>query len=256
MIQARRQRVARLEKMSELYIEQVRQFNDLADAVLAEKALAHAVNLSVLIVYGDPKIDEPLSSAWQRCGNDPANPDGLLTQARPPFNEAAATSAVIFRELLIPNLPGADEKEKLDAVFASAPPWLIWFTFGDFTADLLGLRLPDLSSVTKFARTQAIFDRWPALPRGTFKRRPLPDGSDNEPITPEHRELLRKAAGFPNDQMSARERMRALEFWAKTPGVKREIKWPPHPPGSEDLRELFGPETLQEPDDGSDECEE
>ena len=163
MIQARRQRLARLEKM---YIERVRQFNDLADAVLAEQALAHAVNLSVLIVYGDPKIDEPLSSAWQRCGNNPANPDGLLALARPPFNKAAAETAVIFRELLIPSLPGADEKEKLDAVFASAPPWLIWFTFGDFTADTLGLRLPDLSSVTRFARPQAIFDRWPALPSG------------------------------------------------------------------------------------------
>ena len=253
MIQARRQRVARLEKM---YIERVRQFNDLADAVLTEQALAHAVNLSVLIAYGDPKIDEPLSSAWQRCGNNPANPDGLLALARPPFNEAAAKTAVIFRELLIPSLPGADEKEKLDAVFASAPPWLIWFTFGDFTADTLGLRLPDLSSVTRFARPQAIFDRWPALPSGTFKRRPWPDGSDHEPITPEDRELLRKAAGLPNDQMSARERMRALASWAKTPRVKREIKWPPHPPGSENLRGLFDPETLQEPDDGSGECEE
>jgi hypothetical protein len=88
VIQARRQRVARLEKMSELYIEQVRQFNDLADAVLAEKALAHAVNLSVLIVYGDPKIDEPLSSAWQRCGNDPqtltaSSPRHVLPSMRP-----------------------------------------------------------------------------------------------------------------------------------------------------------------------------
>ena len=78
--------------------------------VLAEKALAHAVNLSVLIAYGDPKIDEPLSSAWQRCGNNPANPDGPLALARPPFNEAAAETAVIFRELLIPGLPGVDEE--------------------------------------------------------------------------------------------------------------------------------------------------
>ena len=92
MIQARRQRVARLEKMSELYIE----WDDLVDAVLAEQALAHAVNLSVLIVYGDPKIDEPLSSAWQRCGNNPANPDGPLALARPPFNKAAADTAVIL----------------------------------------------------------------------------------------------------------------------------------------------------------------
>ena len=142
MIQARRQRVARLEN----YIELVRQINDV---VLTEKALAHAVNLSVLIAYGDPKIDEPLSSAWQRCGNNPANPESLFVLARPPFNETAAMTAVVLRELVIPSLAGADEKGKLDAVFASAPPWLIWFTFGDFTADTLGLRLPDLSSVTR-----------------------------------------------------------------------------------------------------------
>jgi hypothetical protein len=39
-----------------------------------------------------------------------------------------------LRHAVISSFPGADEKEKLDAVFASAPPWLIWFTFGDYTA--------------------------------------------------------------------------------------------------------------------------
>ena len=30
-------------------------------------AMAHAINLGFITVFGDPKIGEPLSSAWQRC---------------------------------------------------------------------------------------------------------------------------------------------------------------------------------------------
>ena len=34
---------------------------------------------------------------------------------------------------MISNFPGTDEKEKLNTVFVLAPPWLVWFTFGDYT---------------------------------------------------------------------------------------------------------------------------
>ena len=63
-----------------------------------------------------------------------------------------------LRHVIIANFPGVGEKDKLDAVFASAPPWLIWFTFADYTAKLLGLTLPNLSGVMGFARSKANFD--------------------------------------------------------------------------------------------------
>jgi len=56
----------------------------------------------------------------------------------------------ITADTMVRDLP--PEKEKLEQVFASAPPWLIWFTFADYTAELLGLSLPDLSSVAGDAR--------------------------------------------------------------------------------------------------------
>jgi hypothetical protein len=47
-----------------------------------------------------------------------------------------------LRHFVISSFPGADEKEKLDRVFSAAPPWLLWFTFADYTAALLDLTLP------------------------------------------------------------------------------------------------------------------
>ena len=75
------------------------------------------------------------------------------------------------RHAVISNFPGADEKQKLNAVFSSAPPWLIWFTFADYTAKLLKLKLPDLSDVRVFERSKENFDCWWGLPSGAFERR-------------------------------------------------------------------------------------
>ena len=85
-----------------------------------------------------------------------------------------------LRHELIARFSGATEKEKLERVFASAPPWLIWFTFADYTAELLGLSQPDLSSVAGFARSKADFDNWYGVPSGAFV--PNPGRATNEPL--------------------------------------------------------------------------
>jgi hypothetical protein len=70
-----------------------------------------------------------------------------------------------LRHVLLSTIPGSDEKDKLNSAFKSAPPWLIWFTFADYTAKLLDLDLPDLSSVSGFERTEDIFHTWWGLPK-------------------------------------------------------------------------------------------
>jgi hypothetical protein len=37
-------------------------------------------------------------------------------------------------------------------IFKTAPPWLLWFTYGDVNARILGIKLPDLSTVNRFIR--------------------------------------------------------------------------------------------------------
>ena len=136
-------------------------------------------NLALLILYGDPKIGEPLTCAWQRCLESKAwkecrekHPDYIGTYGRDeegPFTSwGAQCIAQYFRKYILPELPGADETEKLNAVFAKAPAWLLWFTHAEWPILGLGLKLPDLSSMSRFARP----DR-----RGTAYRTELLSGA-------------------------------------------------------------------------------
>ena len=131
-----------------------------------------------------------------------------------------------LRHELIARFSGATEKEKLEQVFASAPPWLIWFTFADYTAELLGLSLPDLSSVAGCARSKADFDNWYGLPSGAFIPRPWPNGPNNEPLARTDLNLLRPATERPINPKTRREHRRAHAIYMKTPSAKISEDWP------------------------------
>ncbi len=115
----------------------------------------------------------------------------------------------VLRHLFVSSLPGSNEKAKLNAIFKSAPAWLIWFTFADYTAAVLGLEVPDLSSVMRFTRSKKAFDHWWGLPAGTFESRLWPNNRESEPLARTDLSLLRPDAA--HDQlMTRRERKRAL----------------------------------------------
>jgi hypothetical protein len=116
-----------------------------------------------------------------------------------PFDSQAASEiARYFRKYFLPDLPGADETEKLNLIFAKAPLWFLWFTHGDVIGTLLGLELPDLSSKSGFGRPSIAFTH---LPNGPFEWQRLPDGAKDE--------FYATARDFP-DNLTPRERMRAL----------------------------------------------
>jgi hypothetical protein len=133
---------------------------------------------------------------------------------------------MLLRHSVISGFPGADEKEKLDAVFESAPPWFIWFTFGDYTAKLLSLTLPDLSGVTGFARSKANFHLWWGIPSEAFEASPWADGPENEPLARTDLSLLRPARQFPDSKMTPREQKRARATYLKSHPTKRADEWP------------------------------
>ena len=81
----------------------------------------------------------------------------------------------IFSRVFLPSLPGADETEKLNLVFASAPLWFLWFTHADVIGSVLGLKVVDLSSKSRYARPPVSFMK---LPDGPFEWRRLPDGAE------------------------------------------------------------------------------
>ena len=158
-------RVARLEKRALPYIERKRLYAAEQEASNRERNFVVVANLALLILHGDPKIGEPLIYAWRRCLESKAwktcrerHPDYIGRHgcdAEGPFNSwGAGWIAQYFRKYFLPELPGANETEKLNGVFAKAPAWLLWFTHGDIQGHVLGLNVPDFSSKSRYTPAQ------------------------------------------------------------------------------------------------------
>jgi len=258
MSQSRFRQIARLEKLAQPHIQRKRQIEKEWEA-MPHGAAAHAAVISFIIRFGDPKIGEPLSCAWERFINtdvwkeccdkseamelkqlaDWKEKNGEETSPRnlslslnhsyraAPYNrDGVILTGEYLRHELIARFPGATEKEKLEQVFASAPPWLIWFAFADYTAGLLGLPLPNLSSVTGFARSKVDFNNWYGVPSGAFVPRPWPNGPNNEPLARTDLNLLRPATERLSNPKTRREHRRAQAICMKTPSAKISEYWP------------------------------
>lgn len=234
MNQIRSRQIARLEQRALPYIKQregiARQLRN-----LHRGAVAHAAALAFVMRYGNPQIGEPLSEACRRvaeseawtacCEKFPICTYYLKDYSFKPYSrDNVSLVGDPLRHVLLSTLPGADEKDKLNRVFKSAPPWLIWFTFADYTAKLLDLNLPDLSTVTGFERSKDIFHGWWGLPESAFEYRPWPDGTDREPLARTDLSLL--GLGTRQDApITNRERKRALANSARSNPSQR-IDWP------------------------------
>jgi hypothetical protein len=197
-------------------------------AKVQQGVVAHAVVLPFLLRYGEPQIGEQLSDAFRRFAASKAWK--ACCEEFPRFSRYAArfrrredteyrfepydrgTLTVIgtpLRHIFISSFPGKDEKEKLNLVFRTAPPWLIWFTFADYTATFLGRDLPDLSSVVGFERSKQLFHNWWGYPRTAFERRPWPHDPAREPLARTDLRLLHLKEGQAG-RMTNRDHKRGL----------------------------------------------
>jgi hypothetical protein len=217
MSQVRRRQIARLEKLAGPMIERVRQADEDFKVRTKNNATSHAIGLGALILYGNPKEDEPLSEAWQRCMERFPNQKlalernkGLLTDGN-----YIPYVAKIVGENVMAELPGSTEKEKFQNLISSAPPWLIWYTFADFTAGFLDLTLPDLSSVTHFERSKSVFEKWPDLPDGKFEFRIRSDDSDLKGFSARDLFFLKDMHEVPEEKMTRLDRKRYHSLFAK-----------------------------------------
>ena len=200
MYQNRSRQIARLEKRAVPYIA-LKQANQKKWDDIRRGAIAHATVLAFLIRYGKPKSGEPLSEACQRVTESriwkafrdkhfptpkPPHPNYPVRRGRQ-FDPYDRLSVFVIgdrlRHVVISRFPGVDERAKLNAVFKAAPPWLLWFTFADYTAMVLGLELPDFSSISRFARSRDVFDTWWGLPREAFLRHPWPRSLVQDPLS-------------------------------------------------------------------------
>jgi hypothetical protein len=190
MSRARFRQTTRLERLAAAYLRPKDNAHSGFEQSVRNYALVHTANASALILYGDPKIDEPLSFAWRRClasaewqkrrekygGWDEYGRD---TCGDPVVGFGATRIAKYFREYFLPDLPGADEVEKFSLIFKKAPPWLLWFTYGDANARILGIKLPDLSTAQRFNRDIRNFGM-DQLPNGPFECHFRADGIEDQ----------------------------------------------------------------------------
>jgi len=249
MTQARFRQIARLEKLATPYINRRREGETHILEVMREEAFRYVANLSLLILYGNPKTDEPLlnawdrvrkSAAWQECRNNHPNfaeygredqgdfGDGECEKhlgghygtkyfdklsgmyiATPFDNLGAMYIAKYFRAYFVPVLPGADETEKLNAIFGKAPLWLLWFTHGDVCGTILGLKLPDFTSIHRFARME--FKSFGGLPGGPFDWHPLPHGETDKFYASKKHKDVSNVGDIA--AMTPRQRKRALKIF-------------------------------------------
>jgi hypothetical protein len=89
----RLRQIARLERRALPFLERKRQYDEQTAERLRDGAFTIAANLALLILFGDPKMDEPLSYAWQCALNAEAwtaYPDYLVKYER--YNESEDTS--------------------------------------------------------------------------------------------------------------------------------------------------------------------
>ncbi len=247
MIQARFRQIARLEKLATPFINRRREGKAHMLECTRKEAFDYIANLGLLILYGNPRIDEPLlnawdrvrkSAAWQQCRKN--HPDfaayghedqGDFCEHKCKVDEYHGTEyfdrssgmyiatpfddlglmyiAEYFRLYFIPDLPGADETEKLNAIFEKAPLWLLWFTHGDVCGSILGLKLPDFTSARRFARRE--FKWFDALPGGPFEWRRLPHGeTDSLYASKKHKDISNVGD---ISEMTPRQRKRALKLF-------------------------------------------
>ena len=109
----------------------------------------------LIVLYGTPRIDEPLAEAWIRSLKTLLHEfPGFAENGRAtPFDFlGAAVVAGDFRQYVLPRLPGADENKKICRVLASAPQWLLWHANVDRSCAAYGIKVPDVFSMQRFDR--------------------------------------------------------------------------------------------------------
>jgi hypothetical protein len=200
-----------------------------------------AGNAAVLVLlahHGNPQIGEPLSRAMARCSESEAWQECCerfkerhLGDRRgcsffPETKDDVLHIGQEVRHFIISSLPGANEKEKLDRAFAALPPWLIWFTFADYTAALLRLTIPDLRSVSRFARPWKNFRNWWGVPTGAFEETLWPHGPAHERLARIGLDLMGGRENRPPENLTPRERKRQRKLFAEFDQAASRPSWP------------------------------
>jgi hypothetical protein len=209
--------------------------------VIRQAARLHTTAVAAIVLYGEPKIDEPLVRAWERTlayHKIDWTPNNDAEEALPELRAAKRMYPAIvddpdykrphyWRE----HVP---ESARFTEIFRTAPVWLLQFTRIWLDAPALEFDPPDISAELLWG-VEGVKDaeRWPRLPLGTMAAgdpvciapeefgsdlSPEEFGSDLSPeefgsdLSPEERRFYQEMKKRPEEEWSRleRRRMRAL----------------------------------------------
>jgi hypothetical protein len=197
--------------------------------VIRQVARLHTTAVAAIVLYGEPKIDEPLVRAWERTlAYHKIDAEEDAEGALPELRAANRMYPAIVDALHAP------ESARFTEIFRTAPVWLLQFTRIWLDAPVLGFDLPDISAELLWG-VEGVKDaeRWPRLPLGTMAAgdpvciapeefgsdlSPEEFGSDLSPeefgsdLSPEERRFYQEMKKRPEEEWSRleRRRMRAL----------------------------------------------
>jgi len=173
---------------------------------LRPRALLHATAVAAVVIYGEPKIEEPLIRAWRRTlqhlqiiirdeyereyqQDDPHHSPKFHKYRCGLGFEATA------RELYPIIIAGGNERDKFTEVFKTAPIWFLEFNWMRLDADLLKFDLPRMSDkqVWGYEGLKEMMLRWPSLPLGRMTDGDLiPEVAPAEGVSAEQEEASRQ----------------------------------------------------------------
>jgi hypothetical protein len=151
----------------------VQEKRDKVDAPVCQ-ARMHAIQVAAVVLYGEPKIEEPLGIAWSRVEEMLTKKFGAAADEwwlREGEEELHPTLRVLFlyAPFMFNNRPGGNDNLKFERIFSEAPAWLLKFTAVEWDAKLLGFKLRKLVGTPELGReARRDRDRWPFLPEGTI----------------------------------------------------------------------------------------
>jgi hypothetical protein len=113
----------------------------------------HLLRIIAVFRYGEPRIDEPLASAYSRA------------LSKLGINDAAAPSHV--RGILEREPPAGDIKSKISTWIQELPDWLLHLCRAHLSMSVLGIKHPPFSeSVFELKLAERDKNAWPDLPQG------------------------------------------------------------------------------------------
>jgi hypothetical protein len=151
----------------------VQEKRDKVDAPVCQ-ARMHAIQVAAVVLYGEPKIEEPLGIAWSRVEEMLTKKFGAAVDEwwlREGEEELHPNLRVLFlyAPFMFNNCPGGNDNLKFERIFSEAPAWLLKFTAVEWDAKLLGFKLRKLVGTPELGReARRDRDRWPFLPKGTI----------------------------------------------------------------------------------------